>query len=102
VLAVGDLIDVRSVHAQSLRNARAVKTDVLLVRIEQGLSFFFESNQSRLLKRVFKKDERWIMAPQAAVIIKGEKLSNALLAIFSQCEVIKPRAPSLAVREKSA
>jgi hypothetical protein len=35
-----------------------------------------------------------------AVIIKGEKLSNGLLAIFSQCEVVKQKAPSLVVREK--
>jgi hypothetical protein len=59
-----------------------------------------ESNQSRLLKRVVRKDERWTMTPQAAVIIKGEKLSNALLSIFSQCEVVKQKTPSLVVREK--
>jgi hypothetical protein len=43
-----------------------------------------------------------LVSPEASVIIKGEKLSKSLLAIYSQCEVIKPRAPSLAVREKAA
>jgi hypothetical protein len=40
------------------------------------------------------------MSPQAANIIKGEKLSDALLAMFSQCEVVKQKSPSLVVREK--
>jgi hypothetical protein len=41
MLAVGNPIDVRNVHPQSLRNASVVKTDVLFVKIEQGLSFLF-------------------------------------------------------------
>jgi hypothetical protein len=69
--------------------------------IERFRLALIESNQSRLLKKVFQRDDRWIMAPEAAVIIKGEKpLSDALLAIFSQCEVVKQKAPSLVVREK--
>ena len=40
------------------------------------------------------------MMPQAAAIINGEKLSDALLSIFSQYEVVKQKAPSLVVREK--
>jgi hypothetical protein len=68
--------------------------------VERFRLALLESNQSRLLKRVFQKDERWTMSPQAATIIKGEKLSDALLAIFSQCEVVKQKSPSLVVREK--
>src|ERR1700736_5605137 len=41
MLAVGDPPDVRGVHSQSLRNARVVKTDVLFVKMEQGLGFLF-------------------------------------------------------------
>ena len=59
-----------------------------------------ESNQQRLLKRVFQKDERWIMSPQAPGVIRSEKLSDALLAMFSQYEVVKQKAPSLVVQEK--
>jgi hypothetical protein len=70
--------------------------------VERFRLAMIESNQSRLLKRVFRKDERWTMMPQAAAIIKGEKLSDALLAIFSQCEVVKPNSPVLKVREKAA
>jgi hypothetical protein len=42
-----------------------------------------EYNQQRLLKRVLRKVERWIMSPQAPGVIRGEKLSDALLAMFS-------------------
>ena len=52
-----------------------------------------QSKQARLLR---------LVSPEASVIIKDEKLSKSLLAIYSQCEVIKPRVPSLAVREKAA
>jgi hypothetical protein len=69
--------------------------------VERFRHALLESNQSRLLKKIFQKDIRWTMSPEAATIIKGEKLSNGLLAIFSQCEVVKQKAPSLTVREKS-
>jgi hypothetical protein len=38
---------------------------------------------------------------RSSVIVKGEKLAPSLLGLFAQCEVIKPRTPSLTVREKS-
>lgn len=61
-----------------------------------------ESEQSRLLKQIFKQDVRWTMSPQAPGIIKTHKLSKSLLALYSQCDVVKPRTPILAVREKAA
>ena len=68
--------------------------------VERFRLALIESGQSRLLKRDFQKDERWTMMPQAAVIINGEKLSTALLSLYSQCQVVKPKTPSLVVREK--
>src|SRR5436305_369581 len=59
-----------------------------------------KKKQARLLKKVFQKDVRWSLAPEASVIIKGEKLSKPLLALYSQCQVVKPKTPSLTVREK--
>jgi hypothetical protein len=61
-----------------------------------------EEQKSRLLKSVFKQTVRWDMSPNAALIIKGSKLSKPLLALYSQCQVVKDKAPSLVVREKSA
>jgi hypothetical protein len=51
--------------------------------VERFRLALIESGQSRLLKR-----------------IKGEKLSAALLSLYSQCQVVKPKSPSLVVREK--
>jgi len=61
-----------------------------------------KASQARLLKRVFDKDIRWTLRPDFGEIIKGEKLSKPLLALYSQCQDIKPSAPRLVVREKSA
>lgn len=52
------------------------------------------------MKRIFLQDVRFTLAPEAAVIIKGEKLSVALLSLYSQCQVVKQKAPSPVVREK--
>lgn len=59
------------------------------------------AKQARLLKRIFDKTIRWTLSPNAAAIIRGEqKLSKPLLALYAQCEVVKPRTPLLQVREK--
>ena len=60
-------ISVHSLHAAAVERFRLA---------------LLEANQSRLLKKVFTKDIRYTMSPEAAVIIKGEKLSTGLLAIF--------------------
>lgn len=99
-----------SAHAEKSRLLHGISFEMLATfgsqvsidaaAVERFRLALLESNQSRLLKKIFTMDIRWTMAPQAATIIKGEKLSDALLAIFSQCEVVKPKAPSLVVREK--
>lgn len=61
-----------------------------------------KEQQSRLLRKMFDKTVRWTLSPIAATIIKGEKLGKTLLALYSQCEVVTPKSPSLTVREKSA
>jgi hypothetical protein len=60
-----------------------------------------KAKQARLLKRVFEKTVRWSMARNAATVIKAEKkLPAKLLALYSQCEVVKSNSPSLKVRAK--
>ncbi len=61
-----------------------------------------KAKQARLLKKLFEKTVRWTLNPTAAVIVKSEKLSKSLLALYSQCEVVKAKTPSVQVREKSA
>jgi len=57
-----------------------------------------ESDQSRLSRKIFEKTIRWSLTPEYGSVVKASKLSKPLLALYSQCEVIKARAPSLVVR----
>lgn len=57
-----------------------------------------EDGQSRLCRKIFQKTIRWSLAPGSSEIVKSTKLSESLLALYAQCEVIKSRAPSLIVR----
>lgn len=59
-----------------------------------------KAKQARLLKKIFTKSERWDLSPEAEVIIKGCKLSKSLLALYSQCDIPKPKNPSLKVEKK--
>jgi hypothetical protein len=68
--------------------------------VERFRLALLEANQSRLLNKIFTKDIRYTMSPEAAVIIKGETLSTGLLAMFSQVEVVKQKTPVLQVRER--
>ncbi len=102
--------DFGSAHAEKSRLLHGV-THEMLVTFGQSISVdaaaverfrlaLLESEQSRLLKKIFLQDVRFTLAPEAAVVIKGTKLSNALLSLYSQCQVVKQKAPSLVVREK--
>jgi hypothetical protein len=60
-----------------------------------------KGKQARLLKRIFRKDERWSLLPESSEIIRGEKkLPKPLLALYAQCSVLKPNTPKLEVRPK--
>jgi hypothetical protein len=102
--------DFGSAHAEKSRLLHGITQEMMVAfgssvsidaaAVERFRLALLEANQSRLLKKIFTKDIRFTMSPEAAVIIKGEKLSTGLLAIFSQVEVVKQKAPSLVVREK--
>ena len=104
--------DFGSPHAEKSKLLHGIKQEILITvsssisidaaAVERFRLALLESDQSRLLKRIFQEDFRWTMSPEAAVIIKGSKLSKSLLALYSQCEVIRQNTPSLKVREKSA
>lgn len=79
-----------------------VTTSTDAAAVERFREALVEAKQTRLLKKVFQQTIRWTLEPMAAVVIKGEKLSKSLLALYSQCEVVKAKTPTLTVREKSA
>ncbi len=100
--------DFGSAHAEKSRLLHGITSEMMVTfgssvsidaaAVERFRLALLESGQSRLLNKIFTKDIRWTMAPQASVIVKGEKLSDGLLAIFSQVEVVKQKSPSLVVR----
>ena len=105
-----DRDDFGSAHAEKSRLLHGI-THEMVVTFGQSVSVdaaaverfrlaLLESEPSRLLKRIFLQDVRFTLAPEAAVVIKGTKLSNALLSLYSQCQVVKQKAPSLVVRGK--
>jgi hypothetical protein len=104
--------DFGSAHAEKSRLLHGI-TSEMMVTFGQSVSIdaaaverfrlaLVQASQARLLKRVFEKDIRWTLSTDAGAIIKGEKLSRPLLALYAQCQVVKQKAPSLFVREKSA
>ncbi len=56
-----------------------------------------DAGQTRLLEKIFLQDIRWVPAPGWEAIVKSEQLDEALLALFSQCDVPHNNEPKLAV-----
>jgi septal ring factor EnvC (AmiA/AmiB activator) len=78
-----------------------ISTSVDGAAVERFRLELVKAKQARLLKKIFEKTVRWNLSPVASVIIQAEKkLSNKLLALYSQCTVTKPKKPSLIVRPK--
>jgi hypothetical protein len=56
------------------------------------------AKQTRLLNRIFDQQIRYTLTPDASSIVRSVALPKALLSLFAQCEVTKPRTPTLTVR----
>lgn len=71
-------------------------------RLRVGLK---KADQSRLLKKLFQKDVRWIFSAASAVVIKSDKavkLSPKIKGLLLDCFVQTNRTPTLDVRKKKA
>jgi hypothetical protein len=101
-----------SVHAEKSKLLHGITREMMVTfgstvsidgaAVERFRLALVKANQARLLKKVFLQDVRWSLSPEASAIVKAEKLSKPLLALYSQVEVVKSKSPSLQVREKSA
>jgi len=101
-----------SAHAEKSKILHGVTQEVMVTfglsvsidaaAVERFRVALAESGQSRLCAKIFEKTIRWSLMPDSATTIKSSKLSKPLLALYSQCEVIKPRSPSLIVRGAGA
>jgi hypothetical protein len=100
-----------SAHAEKSKILHGIEEEIMVTfglsvsidaaAVERFRVALAESEQSRLCAKIFDKTIRWSLMPDSAATIKSSKLSKPLLALYSQCEVIKPRSPSLTVRSKS-
>jgi hypothetical protein len=103
--------DFGSVHAEKSKLLHGITKEMMATfgssvsidsaAVERFRLALVEAHQTRLHKKIFQRDVRWSISPEASMIIKGEKLSEPLLALYSQVQVIKDKTPSLQVREKS-
>lgn len=97
-----------SVHAEKSKLLHGISHEMMVTfgqsvsidaaAVERFRVALAEGDQSRVCSKIFEKTVRWSLRPDSSSIIKGSKLSKPLLALYSQCEVIKPRTPSLVVR----
>lgn len=104
--------DYGSAHAEKSKVMHGVKWEVMVTygssvvidgaAVEKFRLALVAAKQGRLLKKFFEKTIRWSLSPLAPALIKGEQqLPKSLLALYAMCEVVKPRTPSLQVREKA-
>src|SRR5437868_1551498 len=96
-----------SAHAEKSKLLHGIKQEIMATF---GMQLVYDSaaverfrlalqgaKQTRVLKKIFVQTIHWNINPEASVIIKGEKLSEPLLALYSQCQVIKAMTPKLQV-----
>jgi hypothetical protein len=84
--------DFGSAHAEKSRLLHGITSEMMVTFgssvsidaavVERFRLALLEANQSSLLKKVFTKDTRYTMSPEAAVIIKGEKLRPGCWRFF--------------------
>jgi hypothetical protein len=75
-------------------------TSIDAAAVETFRKALAKAKQTRLLKKIFEKTERWTMLDNAGIIIRSTKLADSLLALYSKCTVQSPNKPKLVVRSK--
>ena len=104
--------DFGSAHAEKSKLLHGVTHELMVTfgssvsidgaAVEKFRLALVKAKKARVLRKLFEKTIRWTLSPLAPTLIKGEQqLPKPLLALYAQCEVVKPKTPSLQVREKS-
>jgi hypothetical protein len=73
-------------------------TSIDAAAVERFAAALRIAKQTKLLSRIFEQTTRYTLRPDAGSIIRSVALPKAQLALFSQCQVSKPRSPILKVR----
>jgi len=75
-----------------------VSTSIDAAAVERFAQALRIAKQTKILNRIFEQTTRYTLRPDAGSIIRAVALPKAQLALFSQCQVTKPRTPTLKVR----
>ena len=75
-----------------------VSTSIDAAAVERFAQALRIAKQTKLLNRIFEQTTRYTLAADAGSIIRAVALPKAQLALFAQCQVSKPRTPTLKVR----
>jgi len=75
-----------------------VSTSIDAAAVERFAQALRIAKQTKILNRIFQQTTRYTLRPDAGSIIRAVALPKAQLALYSQCQVTKPRTPTLKVR----
>src|SRR5438477_7579317 len=75
-----------------------VSTSLDAAAVERFAQALRIAKQTKLLSRIFEQTTRYTLRPDAGSIIRAVTLPKVHLALFAQCQVSKPRTPTLKVR----
>ncbi len=97
-----------SAHAEKSKIVHGIASEVMVsfgqsvsidaAAVEKFRAALADSGAARLCKKIFEQSIRWSLMPDSAAIIKAQTLSKPLLALYSQCQVIRETGPRLTVR----
>jgi hypothetical protein len=74
-------------------------TSIDAAAVERFASALRLAKQTHLLTRIIEQNIRCTLAPDASSVIRSVALPKPLLTLFAQCQVTKPRTPTLKVRQ---
>ncbi|HMF28876.1 MAG TPA: hypothetical protein VKE42_08895, partial [Candidatus Cybelea sp.] len=99
-----------SVHAEKSKLLRGVDLEVMVTygtyttidnaAVERFRLYLEKAKKVKLLHELFVKSIRWSLHPNVAAIVQAERLSVGEQALYSKCEVAKPKKPRLDIREQ--
>jgi hypothetical protein len=76
-----------------------MSTSIDAAAVERFAQALRIAKQTKILNRIFEQTTRYTLRPDAGSIIRAVALPKAQLALYSQCQVTKPRTPTLKVRK---
>jgi hypothetical protein len=99
-----------SVHAEKSKLLRGTNFEAMVTygtytsidnaAVERFRMYLEKTKSAKLLRLIFVKSIRWALHPNSAALVQGEKLTVGQQALYSQCEISKPKKPRLEIRQQ--